>query len=144
CIKTLSDSIDVNGDLTINGTAQLASGIYAMTLAGDWDVTSSNADPFVEGTGKVIFDGITNQLLTNSGDETFYDLQINKAIAKVIVDNFTDVTVSNSLGMLSGNLDLDNNLLMINGSATINGGSSVSYVQVDSTGSLRRKVTSTG
>lgn len=118
--KTLSAATDINGDLSIGGSAQLdaSSTNYALTVAGNWTVTSSNSDPFNERTGSVTFDGTSTQTLKTglAGGETFRTLVVNKSGGNVQL-NATDATVT-ALTLTSGGLDLNSRTLTINSSST--------------------------
>jgi len=83
-VKSLTGNIDVNGNLTISGSAQFdvdAANNYSINLAGNWINTSSNSDPFLEREGIIIFDGSTAQTINpgSANDETFYDITIDKS-----------------------------------------------------------------
>ena len=110
-IKASSGTLDINGNLTIAGTAQLDvnTGNDNINLAGDWNSMSTNADPFLQGSESVTLDGTTAQTITPStGGETFYNLTINNSSAAspqtTVVGN---VTVSNILTMDDGNVNLN-------------------------------------
>ncbi|MEJ1239109.1 T9SS type A sorting domain-containing protein [Chryseolinea sp. T2] len=75
--KSSTNVFDVDNNLTISGTAQLSI-TTDLTVGGNWTVTSTNADPFIEGTRKVTFDGSGAQVITTTlgAGETFYNLDI--------------------------------------------------------------------
>ncbi|MEO8471049.1 MAG: hypothetical protein ABI477_02610 [Chryseolinea sp.] len=93
--KSSSNIIDVNGNLTISSTAQL-NVANDMNLAGNWSVTSTNANPFVEGTNTVTLDGSGAQIITTTlgAGETFYDLTITGAGVK---SNNSLINIKNDL-----------------------------------------------
>ncbi|MEE9463331.1 MAG: hypothetical protein V3V53_15950, partial [Bacteroidales bacterium] len=99
-IKESQANLDINGDLTISGTANFDIGTNSsdITVAGDW----SNGGTFTEGTRNVTFDGNDSQTFTTG--ETFYDLTINNSGAGLTFSN-GNVIVSNILGMIQGNID---------------------------------------
>ena len=139
----------VLGNLTIANTAQLdvqntffptTSDIY---IGGNWINTGTLANPFVEGTKNVIFNGGTAQSLTANvvGGETFYDLTINNKSTGLTQVNNT-ITVTNTLALTDGlvhtgiyETNVSNNLLtsVINYSDT-------TYID----GYLRRSLLSSG
>ena len=124
--KSLAGDVEVQGDLTISGTAALnvTASNYIVTLAGDWNVSSANADPFEERSGTVIFDGSSAQTITTSalGTETFYDIVINNAagvtlVDPIVVDN--DLTIASSAIFDAG---VSTNTITISGNWIDNGG----------------------
>lgn len=121
-LKTLGGALDVNGNLVISGTAQMdvTATPFAVTLAGNWSVTSSNANPFVERTGSVTLDGTLAQVISTVplGAETFHNLIINKASLNAQLSG-CDAIVANVLTLTAGGLDLNGRTLTIsNGSTT--------------------------
>src|SRR6202012_1897428 len=54
-IKSLTAATTLTGNLTIAGTAQLDAntGNYELNVAGNWSVTSTNSDPFIQEKGTV-------------------------------------------------------------------------------------------
>ncbi len=123
-IKTFAAATDINGSFSIDGTAQadVTTNNYALTIAGDWLSTSTNADPFVQRSGTVTFDGTADQLLSSAkGDEMFYNLIINKTGGDVVLDlspTATTATVSNILTLTNGGLDINGNALNITSAST--------------------------
>ena len=55
-IKSSSNIMDINGNLSIAGTAQFSVS-NNISVLGNWAVTSTNSNPFVEGTYTVTLDG---------------------------------------------------------------------------------------
>lgn len=108
--KTLSALTDVNGNLSIQGTSILSASTFNITLAGNWNNSSTNADPFTEGTQTVTFDGSTAQSIINTGDPdgtTFYNLTLNNSFAtSPQITLGIDATVINTLNMTSGIVNL--------------------------------------
>jgi hypothetical protein len=85
--KTLGGNIWVNGNWTNSG----------VTLAGSFGVT---------------FGGSSDQTISKATGETFYALTINKSNTLILAAN-TDVTVSNSLTMTTGDINLNSRTLSI-------------------------------
>jgi len=81
-IKSLSAATVLTGNLTIAGTAQLdvtAANNYGLNVAGNWNVTSTNALPFNAETGTVTLNGAALQNVTTvlAGGEVFNNLTIS-------------------------------------------------------------------
>jgi Secretion system C-terminal sorting domain/PKD-like domain len=102
-----STTIAVNGDLTLNATLDGNGANKVIRLRGNWINNSSTG--FTEGAGTVIFDGIADQSITKSVDETFNHLTINKTSGTLTL--YTNVIVGTSdtgisiLTMTSGNIN---------------------------------------
>jgi len=124
-------NLDVNGDLTISGSASfnMNTNNDSLTLAGDWLNTSTNANFFNDGTEKVTFDGTADQDITALviGTETFFLLEINKASGSVILND--DVLIDGSLTFTSGDIvSTTTDLLSVDNNATVSGASDNSHV----------------
>lgn len=127
-VKTAEGNIDIDGDLTISGTAQLdisstnnSSNIRNLTLAGNWINSGTNSDPFIERTGTVTFDGANDIALTASsvsGGETFYNLTISKTASTDDLTLNNAVTVSNSLTLSTGHIISSSSAYLIMGSSS--------------------------
>ena len=80
-IKSLNANTTLKGNLTIAGTAQLdvTSANRNIAIAGNWIVTSTHADPFIEQAARVTFNGTAGiqTLSTVAAQENFYNLTIN-------------------------------------------------------------------
>lgn len=115
--KTAAGELDINGNLTIGGTASLASNNNDITLAGNWTASSTNANPFVEGTALVALDGSAQQVISTqnaSTTETFNNLTINNSSATVPQILLTSpVTVAATMTMTRGAIYLNSNLFQI-------------------------------
>ncbi|MFC2086477.1 T9SS type A sorting domain-containing protein, partial [Bacteroidota bacterium] len=132
--KSLSNNIDINGNLIISGTDVLdvtAANNYSVNLAGNWTNSSSDGDPFLQQSGRVTLDGNTDQTIDNSNDETFYDLYIVKPLGGgVTLAAGTDITVSNYASFQKGVIDAATNSCLVSfpaGSST-NGGDNDSFI----------------
>lgn len=121
--KATTNNLDVNGDLAITGTARLDpnTGNDNITLAGNWTVTSTNADPFDQGTETVTLDGTLNAQTISTvlaGGETFNNLTLNNTFAtapQFILSS--NVTVSSVLTMTAGRTNLNGQTFSITSTA---------------------------
>ena len=105
----LAGNTIIQGDLSITGTAQLdvtANG-YNINLGGNWNSASGNADPFVERDGQLTLNGAGAQTITNTTNQSFYDLTINKPSGGVVIDGDNDLIVTHHLNMTKGILRPD-------------------------------------
>ena len=104
----LYDDTSVQNDLLITA-GTLKSNNHYLYVGGDWTNNVGSAG-FMEGTGKVIFNG--NTLSDIHTDETFYDLSIDKTHSSwydvEIMDGVT-INVSNNLFIDYGTLEMNNN-----------------------------------
>ncbi len=118
--KQSSVVLDVNGNLLISGSAQLTMNALALSLAGNWTVTSNSGDPFVQTTNTVTFNGSTPQTLTTAlaAGETFYNFIINNSsVTSPQITASDAITVTNVVTMLDGNVNLTGNTFTISSSA---------------------------
>jgi hypothetical protein len=118
-VKTMPANLDINGNLSVTGTAQLdvSTGLYGINLAGNWSITSGHANPFFERTGTVIFDGSSDQTIsTTIGTETFYNLTVNKTNSNIFQSS-TDVAVANNLTLTKGGLSTNGNNVVVTNSS---------------------------
>lgn len=121
--KSTTTNLDVNGNLLISGTSRLDpnTGNDNITLAGNWTVTSANADPFDEGTETVTLDGsITGQTINTvlAAGETFNNLILASSV--IFNPQFTlddNVTVATTLTMTSGVTNLNGATLTLTSNA---------------------------
>ncbi|MFH0731727.1 MAG: SBBP repeat-containing protein [Candidatus Omnitrophota bacterium] len=102
--RILIGDLDVDGDLTINGSSILdnnTSGTFDISVGGDW----SNSYRFISGAGTVTFDGGTSATLNSGGTGQYFD--------------FNDIIVAKTGAAV---LQLSGNTLEIDGTLTINDG----------------------
>ncbi len=112
--KTQQAALTINDNFTINsGTYNC--GNYNLTIKGNW----SNSGTFTYGTGTVTFNGTTDQSITNTSDETFYNLIINKSSGAITSDY--NIAVNNTITLTSGNIEIPDKTLTL-GTATTNTG----------------------
>jgi len=124
--------LDINGNLSIAGSAQLNANTD-ISLAGNWDVTSSNGDPFDQGVAAelVTFDGSLDQTITHTGGEIFNRVAVAKPGGSLILS--TSITISNGTGtdltLTQGKIiSTSTNLIIVADDAISNGGDADSYV----------------
>lgn len=124
-VKTLEATTTINKNLTIAGTAQLdpTATPYNLLIAGNWNVTSSNADPFIERTSRVTFNGFANtQSITSPlpAGETFYNATFwNIFATSPQMSTTSHINISNDIDWIAGALDLTGkNLVITGGTAT--------------------------
>ncbi|HPQ45481.1 MAG TPA: Ig-like domain-containing protein, partial [Syntrophales bacterium] len=100
--------------LSIGSSTTFSLGASTLNLSGDW----SNAGTFTAGSGTVVFNGSTgNQTVANASGETFYQVTVNKAVGDVLLH--TDVTVSGTLTITGGDVDLNGNILTLGSSGVL-------------------------
>lgn len=92
--------------LSLTNSGAKDSNNTSFSVAGNWTVSGAT---FTEGTGTITLNGTgtTVQTITNSGGETFYILIINNTSSSHIIFS-NAVTVSNTLTMTSGIVNLSN------------------------------------
>ncbi|MEQ9305050.1 MAG: hypothetical protein RJQ14_14165, partial [Marinoscillum sp.] len=104
--SNLSGNVTVLGDLETNNTFDPSG--YNFNLEGSW----TNNGTFVPGTTILTLSGTSSQTIQG----TLYGLVINKSLGKV---NLSDnLTITNSLDLTDGNLDLGSFDLIIQNSAS--------------------------
>lgn len=153
--RTSGGTVTATGStLTVSGTLNVAAGTFAgastygnVTIAsgatlesesaGTINVTGNwtNNGTFTANGGTVVFTGTSPQSIGGTSSTTFYNLTMNGTGLKTLGIN---TTVSNSLTLTSGNLELSTHNLTVSGS--ISGGSASSYVQTGSTGRLKQTI----
>lgn len=114
-VKTLTSALDVNNDLHITASSNLAADTYPINIAGLWN----NEGTFNANTGTVIFDG-TTQTIDNNG-QSFYALTFANSGTKTLD---AAVRATNALSINSGvTLDVSSNNygLNVGGTWTNNG-----------------------
>lgn len=143
--KTLSADVAVSGDLQIQNTAILDASTYNISLAGDWNNSSSSADPFTEGSQTVIFNGGGPQSIINSGDAegtVFYNITVSNTSGDLTLS--ANTSVGGTLNFTSGKLFLGTNNLTITSGNAVTGYNTSRYVVTNSTGYLQINGMTTG
>ena len=109
-IKSSSNLIDIDGNLLIAATTAQFSVTNNINLSGNWTVTSTNTDPFVEGTYTVTLDGAGAQAISTvlAAGETFNNLTLS---GSGIVSNTSILDINGNLlisgsGQLSASNDI--------------------------------------
>lgn len=123
-LKTLSGAITVNRNLSVSNTAQLdvSASNYAISVAGNWDNTSTSTNSFIERSGTVTFNGNTDQVVAAaSGSEVFYRIAVNKTSGNIVLSTAmpTDVSITNNLHLANGGFFLNGRTLHIDNSSTV-------------------------
>lgn len=121
-LKSLLANTSVNGTFTISGSASLNSSIYTLSYG-------NNAT--LEYSGSSVQTTTSNEFPTSSGPA---NLTINNNSGVILHDSRT---LAGTLNINSGDLDLNNNTLIINGNITGNGtftGSNTSSLQIGGSG----------
>jgi hypothetical protein len=134
-----SNHITIHGDLTIasNGVLNMDDGTVAtdgtVSLLGNW-INTSNAN-FLEGNGNVILEGSSNQSITSSDNEVFYNLEINNAQGITIASN---TSVAGNLTLSDGIISNPTDTLTLGINASQLG--SLTHVNGHATGVFQRWV----
>jgi hypothetical protein len=107
--STLGNTLTVSNNLTMTSPGVLAPAANTINLAGNWSNWGTAA--FTEATSTVNFDGAAEQTITAPAGVTFAGLTINNSAANVQLIN--NATVSKTLTMTQGNIDLNGNTLTL-------------------------------
>jgi hypothetical protein len=107
--STITNSLSVNGNLTINGTGILSAGANSINLLGNW--INRGTAGFTEATSTVNFNGSALQTITSPGGENFTNLTVNNTGTGIQLIN--NATVATTLNMTQGNIDLNANTLTL-------------------------------
>jgi hypothetical protein len=116
--KRLAANITILGDLSIQGTAVFDVSTYDINLAGNWNNSSTAADPFLQGVRTVTFNGSSTQTITNTGNANgtvFNNLVVDNSGSGILLNN---AVTSANITLTNGAFDLNNNVLTISNTAT--------------------------
>ena len=119
--KTLAATATINKDLIISGTAQLDATAtpFNISIAGNWSVTSTNTDPFLEQTSRVTFNGsAAAQSISTvlAAGETFYNATISNSFGtSPQLVTTSHINVTNDIDWTAGALNLTGKNLVITG-----------------------------
>ncbi len=135
---------------TITGTGTLVNGNGgALTYEGDnsgggnFTITNFTASAT---NNTVTYSRNGNQQIraTTSSDNDYYNVVINMSAATNDVTLAADITVNNQLTLTLGDLVLSTNRLTMADGATISGGTSNSFIRINSTGVVRQNYSASG
>ncbi|MEJ6686798.1 MAG: T9SS type A sorting domain-containing protein, partial [Crocinitomicaceae bacterium] len=146
-ITISSDTLNISGDIDIDGTVTIASGAV-LDADGNFDATGGNVTfsgagtlqvsnstvtsfgALDEATGTVVYDGTGAQTIDEA--ETFYSLKVDNASGVTLN---TAVGVNGTLNMTSGNIVNPSNILTLGSSA---GAGTLNHTSGIITGKLRQ------
>lgn len=94
------DSMTIAGNLEINPATFRDLNSTALSVRGNF----INLGTFAPQNGKVYFNGIGNQTLTNNGKGTFYDLVVEKNSGNLLLEGDSLIKVTNNLTLVRGNI----------------------------------------
>lgn len=124
--STLTGTLAVSHDLSMNTGASLNAGSYTASIGEDW---SNSGGTFSPGTGTVVFNGTAapQTIVKTSGTESFYNLQVNKSAGTLQLNG--PVNITNQLILTQGPVvSTSTNLLSMADNSTVSGGSISSYL----------------
>ena len=108
--KLVTNSITVKNNVTTLAGGTLDASNLNITVGNDW--TSSGV--FLQGTGTVTFTSTLIQTITKAAGEVFYNLTVNTTGLLKLANS---ITVTNTLAMTSGNINLNGNTLKLGNGA---------------------------
>ena len=111
--KSMTGNLTVLGDITISATT-LNTATYTMSVKGNWSNEGA-----LSGTGTVVFNGTTDQTISNSSGEIFYNMTTSKSSGYLILNN--NATVSNTFTMTNGQINANLQVLTIGTSTSVVG-----------------------
>ena len=110
----LNTTLEAQG-LTIGSGATFSLGGATLIIPGNWN----NYGTFNQENGQIIFNGQSgNQTITNPSGENFTNIAVNKASGDVVLEN--GLTINGTLSLVSGDLDLNGNIITMNLSGLLN------------------------
>lgn len=144
-IVSLSDDLAVTGMLTISAGMLNLNG-HNLSLSGMADVNISAGAGISSNTASDISimtsNGLSGSLVFATGGNSVKNLTINTGNNNATVSLGSDLTVSGTLQLQSGRIVLNTHNLQLGATATVNGGSSSSYVVTNGNGRLMMTLTS--
>ena len=128
----------------LRGTGTFVNGVNgSLSLQESSEITISTFTATANGNTLTYNVGATNNLVSSTGN-TFYNLIVNNASSINHVDLVSATTIANNLTITNGNLRLGNNNLIIADGATMSGGSTNGYIELDGTGVVRQLYSTSG
>lgn len=130
--KTAAGTLDIDGNLSITGTADFDPNDKQINLAGNW--TAASGTDFSEGNSTIVLDGTTTQSIDTDGTETFYNLSQTGSGTTTASDGI-NLATGGTLTISDGTLDMGTNVLQstaTNRTLTMTGGS-LRLAEVDAT-----------
>lgn len=106
--------LDIRGYLKIYSSITLNSNNKDITIAGNW--TNDGTYSYGSTGNTVIFNGNLDQTISGNNSTTFYNLNIDKTITKLILD-VNNTTVKNNLTLTNGAIELNQKTLIIDNSS---------------------------
>ena len=114
-LERVNATLDIAGDVQINGTWDDTDPDGGTFIAGNW----IDSGTFLSGTQRVTFDGGGTSLVTTPGVSDFYDLQITSSTTVTVS---SDIDIDNSATINGGcTLDVDGDLDVTGGSVICSG-----------------------
>ena len=123
--KTVLASLDLGGNLTIDGTATLdvATNTSDLNVAGNW----TNNSTFTQGTQTVTMDGSSAQTISGTSTTTFNNLVINNTGSGITLS--APVNTNATFTLTDGIVTTDNtNIITLANASTVSGSSDASFV----------------
>ncbi len=120
-ITTLGTNLTIQGDLTIDlgtgyaGQIDVSTKNYSVICAGNW-YHKNPADGFIERSGTVTFNGVSNQIFTSYG--SYNNIVINKSSGSVLFQGWIAPATVNNILEIYGNLTITSGTLRIDNYAT--------------------------
>ncbi|MFO8055026.1 MAG: T9SS type A sorting domain-containing protein [Bacteroidales bacterium] len=129
----IDDEIRSSAEITLKGSLHGESGTFnnngIMRLSGDWTNNSGSGFLFSSAnTGEVIFNGDTVQEITGSSSTAFYDLTLDNSGLGLQLGQ--DISVLHHLTLSAGELDLQNSIVDLEASGTLENETPVNRVKV--------------
>ncbi len=138
-VKFLQDT-EIQGDLTtLNATSIVNTNEKTITLGGDflpWNLTYNG----IGITGKLIFNGTSQQNYNPGGLVVLHDVTINNTSGGVLLHRNIELDATGTLNLINGIIETSTNKVIVNNtsSTSVNAGNSNSYIN----GDLRRHLAS--
>lgn len=106
--KTAAGALDIDGNLSIEGTADFDPSNNQVNISGNW--TAASGTDFSEGSGTIVLDGSTTQAFDTDGTETFFNLSQTGSGTTTFNDGL-NLASGGTLTISDGTLDMGANAL---------------------------------